>query len=188
MPTRARLAGHAFIQDVLTLHLNLNTRHLKGDRMGKLADVLLSETIKPDAVKDFKQFITDTVKSKKGVSGMVIGAGFKALMKMSPNALDDAVQGLFPEYAEVLDGYYTRFDPDGNNDPDDFPGWVNSFAGEIADAFLAINDRVVLEVGGKPLAKVYYPIKKIAKKHTVLAIPGTAEVAVRHFKKGLESG
>ena len=81
--------------------------------MGSLVDALANPDKVGAVVNDSVQLLEEEVSSKKGVSGLGIKAGFKAVKSFKPGFLAAVIHHLLPEFTTALDPIYQEALADG---------------------------------------------------------------------------
>ena len=144
--------------------------------MSSLADAV-QEPQRADAiVKDCLLLLEEEVGAKKGVSGLGIKAGFKAVKNAKPGFLEAVVRHLLPEFTAALDPIYEDALAEGS----DVHTYFTAHAGRVADGLLAITDRKADASGNTLLKGAYNKLRGIAKKHVEQAVPRLADLVKKH--------
>ncbi len=142
--------------------------------MGSLQDILTADDIRRAVVDDCCQLIEDEVRSKRGMRGMALKAGFKAFKKFKPGALPMAVNNLLPEFAGIVDPYYQQHLESGKGGS--VAGTLLNRRREVADSMLAITDRRAQRFERGLIKKTYGKLRPMAQRHTEDAIPGVCRL------------
>ena len=145
--------------------------------MGSLKDILTADDVRRNVIDDCCRLIEDEVRSKRGMSGLALKAGFKAFKKVKPGALPMAVDNLLDDFADAVDPYYQDHLESGNSTA------VQSFrprAREIANGLLAITDRKAQRFERGVVRKTYEKLRPTAVNHTTDAIPGVARLVDKY--------
>lgn len=145
--------------------------------MPALTDILTADDVRRSVVDDCCQLIEDEVRSKRGVSGLALKAGFKVFKKFKPGALPIAVNNLLDDFAAAVDPFFQDHLESGNRSA------VQSFrprARQIADALLVITDRKAERFDRGLIRKTYYKLRPMAVNHTADAIPGVARLVDKY--------
>jgi len=142
-----------------------------------LTDIFTADEVRRSVVDDCCQLIEDEVRSKRGVSGLALKAGFKAFKKFKPGTLPVAVNNLLDDFAAAVDPFFQDHLESGNRSA------VQSFrprAREIADALLVITDRKADRFDRGLIRKTYHRLRPMAVNHTTDAVPGVARLVDKY--------
>lgn len=137
----------------------------------------LHDPDKLDAIiADCVALIEREVGSKKGLSGVAIRTGFKAVRGLKPGFLEGAVRGLLPEFAETIDPIAAE----SNSSPIEEHLEANS--ARVAEALLAITDSKAANSQNKVAKRAYTKLRGSAKEHVEAAMPELARLIARHTR------
>jgi len=114
------------------------------------------------------------VESKKGLSGVAIRTGFKAVRSLKPGFLEGAVRGLLPEFAEAIDPIAAE----SNSLP--VEEHLEANAPRVAEALLAITDAKAVKSQNKVAKRAYSKLRGSAREHVEAAMPELARLIARH--------
>ena len=135
--------------------------------MTSLVDVLTDTSKKADVIKDCLDIIDREVSDKGGLSGIAIKAGYRAVQGIKPGFVGNVVTDLLPEFAKAIDPIYqeakTAGKPVGTH--------IESNAGRVADALLAITDKKAERSKSGVVRGTYDRLRGTAKKNVEQAIP-----------------
>jgi len=138
--------------------------------VASLQDILLADDMRRRVVDDAARLVEDEVRSKRGVSGLAIKAGFKAFRKVRPGALPMAVNNLLDPFARAADPFYQEHLESGRT------GSVSQTflprADAVAEALLSITDERARRFDSGLIKKTYYKLRPLGKRNTVEAVPG----------------
>ncbi|WP_037363985.1 DUF6918 family protein [Nakamurella lactea] len=140
-----------------------------------LTEALLAEQRRPAVVADLVAVIDAEVKGKKGVSGAAIKAGYATVKKVSPNITTSATNRMLPDFATVLEPFWTDFGGAG-----DFGSYLAGRGDEAADALLTVTDNRVGKSGRKTVQKAYNGLRGRAKENVKAALPRIGAVLQQH--------
>lgn len=144
--------------------------------MNSLADAVHDPQRADAIIKDCLLLLEEEVATKKGVSGLGIKAGFKAVKNAKPGFLEAVVRHLLPEFTAALDPVYQDAVAAGT----DIPTYFKAHSGRVADGLLAITDRKAQASGNTLLKGAYNKLRGIAKKHVEQAVPRLADLVEKH--------
>jgi hypothetical protein len=126
-----------------------------------------------DVVDACVQLVDDEVQKKKGLGGMVIKGGYKAVKGIKPGFIRKVVDKLFDEWVDKLEPIWAE----GGDDP------VGHFEGNksrVADALLSVTDDKAKNAQHKIVKSTYDKLRPTAKEHVESAVPGLAGVLKKH--------
>jgi len=140
-----------------------------------LADAL-SDPARVDAlIADCAVFLEDEVRSKRGLSGMAVRAGFKAIKKVRPDIIPAALRMLLPEFLVAVEPHYNTGRESG-----DVGGYFIANAAAVADTLLGVTDRRAKRAENRVLIRAYRALRGSAKEHVIAGIPGLAKIVEKH--------
>ncbi|MCP4680336.1 MAG: hypothetical protein GY854_33575 [Deltaproteobacteria bacterium] len=148
--------------------------------MGTAKDKLLQDTTRPSVVQDCVQLVDNEVASKKGVTGMMVKAGYKAFRAVKPSIVKEAVEILLDEFVKVLDGHYTEYEESHPDRSTSFETWATARDKRIADNMLGVTDAIMDRSNKTALKKIYQGMRKIAEKNVAQAVPAVARLVAKH--------
>lgn len=140
-----------------------------------LVDALNDPTTRSAVIDDTVELIESEVRSKSGLRGTAIKAGFKTVKKIQPGMIPAAVDKLLPHFAPAVDPHYAKAVEAG--DP---RGYFTRNADSIAEALLAVTDDKAQRADNAVMKKVYKGLRGQAKQHTAAAMPALADLIQRH--------
>lgn len=146
--------------------------------MASLSDILTADDVRRRVVDDAAQLVEDEVRSKRGVSGLAIKAGFKAFRKIKPGALQVAVNNLLDAFANAVDPFYQQHLEAGKTG-----SVAQTFVPrrrEVAEALLAITDARAKRFESGLIKKTYYKLRPMGVKNTEDAVPGICRLIDRY--------
>ena len=141
--------------------------------MTSLKDALSDNTKRNAVIDACVQLVDDEVKKKKGLGGMVIKGGYKAVKGISPGFIRKVVDKLFDEWVEQLDPIWEE----GGDDP---AAHLTSNPSRVADALLHVTDEKSKNAQRKIVKSTYDKLRPSAKEHVQSAVPGLAGVLKTH--------
>ncbi|MFH1886159.1 MAG: hypothetical protein ABIJ95_04175 [Pseudomonadota bacterium] len=148
--------------------------------MGKVLNRLLDENNQQAVLADCLKLVNSEVASKKGASGLMIKAGYKAFRAVRPGIVTEAMKGLLPHFAQVLDGHYTEYEAaaPGQN----FSAWLSDRSGQVAEDLLAVTDQMVEQTDKRAVTGTYNRLRGMAIKNVAQAVPAVGELVESHLK------
>ena len=145
--------------------------------MGRLSNAITDDSRRRRIVDDGVRVIEQEVRSKKGLSGIAVKAGFKVIRAFRPNILPMAMNELLDDFAEQIDPFYDRFEADGGGD---LGSYFSRNGSAIANALLSITDARAQKSPHASLKKAYGKLRPQALGHVQDALPRVAEMVERH--------
>lgn len=149
--------------------------------MKELKDLAANPQKREEINNDCVQLVNSEVKSKRGVSGIAIKAGFGVVKAIKPRMMEDAVEGLLDEFMDNLQVYYKSYQEEGEQ------GSLESYLGargqEVAECLLSITDRRASGSTNRTLVKAYNKLRGKAKEHVSAAAPGIGRVLDKHVER-----
>ncbi len=145
--------------------------------MATLAELLLTDAKKPELVRDCARVIDEEVAGKRGVSGLAIKAGYKAVKAFKPTIIPDVMQALLPDFVARMEPFYARHSEAGGGD---FAQFCVGEGNQIADALLGITDERAQRSRHRSLVKAYQRLRPQGQKQVVAAMPRVGAMLVRN--------
>ncbi len=146
--------------------------------MSSLSDILTADDVRRRVVDDAARLVEDEVRSKRGVSGLAIKAGFKAFKKVKPGALQMAVNNLLDAFADAVDPFYQEHLEAGRGG-----SVAQTFIPrkhDIAEALLAITDARARRFESGLIKKTYGKLRPMGVRNTEDAVPGICRLIDRY--------
>lgn len=141
--------------------------------MTSLKDALSDDTKRNAVIDACVQLVDDEVQKKKGLGGMVIKGGYKAIKGISPGFIRKVVDKLLPEWVEQLEPIWQE----GGDDP---ATHLKANPSRVADALLHVTDEKSKNAQRKIVKSTYDKLRPTAKEHVEAAVPGLAGVLKTH--------
>ncbi len=145
--------------------------------MGALTDVIADETRRRAVCDDGVEAIKAEVKSKRGLTGVAVKAGFKAVQGVKPGFIPMALNHLLDDFAAQIDPFYDAWQTDGSGTLRDY---FRSNDVKIANALLSITDERGKNAKSRTVAKAYQKLRPQAVNHTAAAMPRVADLVSKH--------
>ncbi len=144
--------------------------------MPSLVDVLTDVSKKADVVRDCLEIIDREVDDKGGLSGLAIKAGYKAVSGIKPGFIKNVVTDLLPEFAKAIEPVYLE----GKTAGKATVAHLETHAGRVADALLAITDGKAQRSKSGVVKGTYERLRPTAKKNVEQAIPRLARLVEKY--------
>jgi hypothetical protein len=137
----------------------------------------LADDAKRTAVIDDCVLLVDSeVQKKKGLGGMVIKTGYKAVKGIKPGFIRKVVDGLFDRWAAKLDPIWDEAVASGTPPPQFF----ETERSRVAEALLAVTDERAENADSKLVRSTYKKLRPSAKNHVEQAVPGLAALLAKY--------
>lgn len=142
-----------------------------------LVSTLQDPAVFEDVIQDGVALIESEVARKTGLRAMALKAGFRTLKAIHPRVLHDVLAKLLPRFAPAVDPHFALACESG-----DVPAYFASHRGAIADALLSVTDERANHAQNRVILKTYQALRGSAKDHVEEALPGLAQMLVRHVR------
>jgi hypothetical protein len=140
-----------------------------------LVDTLSVPAKAAAVVADGAIFIDREVRSKSGLRGFALKAGYKAVRKIKPGIIDEALGALLPRFAPAIDPHYAKGRESG-----DVREYFVANSDTIAESLLAVTDERAKVATNRIMIKAYTSLRSQAKGHVMAAMPGLAKLISDH--------
>ena len=144
--------------------------------MGSMVEVVRDRTRRRGLVDDCIRLIEAEVNAKRGLRGMAVKAGYKAINRIRPGMVAVAMDGLLDEFAEEIDPFWQRCQRDGVQ-PSVF---FSSHRSEIANALLSVTDKRAQVSANPTVVNIYNGLRGKAAQHIGEAMPRFSALVVKH--------
>jgi hypothetical protein len=129
-------------------------------------------------IGDCVQLINAEVKSKRGLGGVAVKAGFAVVKAIKPKILEESVDSLLDDFVDALQPYFQRFQEEGASS---LESYLPQRSSDVAESLLAITDARAERASNKTLVKAYYKLRPKGKVHVEQATPGIGRVLDKHI-------
>lgn len=144
--------------------------------MSTLSELLLVPGNRPKVVGDCVRLIEEEVDSKGGLTGLAVKGAFALVRAVKPGFVTEAVDSMLDDFVKRLEPFHAaaqaRNEPTGAS--------MNSRAGEVAEALLAISDERAQRAKNPTLKKAYEKLRPAGKKHVEAAVPRIARLITKY--------
>ncbi len=127
-------------------------------------------------IDDCVLLVDGEVQKKKGMSGVVVKAGYKAVKGIKPGFIRQVVNKLFDEWVEKLDPFWQKA-VDGGSSP---PEHLVAERSRVAEALLSVTDAKAENASSALIRRTYLKLRPAASKHVEEAVPALAELLGKH--------
>jgi hypothetical protein len=145
-----------------------------------LKDILCTDPNRPKVIADAARLVDDEVKSKGGLSGLAIKAGYKAVTAIKPTVITEAVDGLLDRFVEKLEPFHTSWEGGGKTPA--FDQYLMGKKSDVTNALLSVTDDRAKKVENKTIKKAYESLRPQAEKHVGDAIPNFTRLLGKYVK------
>ena len=144
--------------------------------MATLKEILLVPGSRPKVIADCVKLIDEEVDSKGGLTGFAIKAAYALVKAVKPGFITEAVDHMVDDFADKLEPFWT--DAQAKNEP--VGALMNSRAGDVADALLAISDARAARAKNQGVKKAYEKLRPTGKKHVEAAVPRIGRLIAKY--------
>ncbi len=144
--------------------------------MGALESALEDPVIRAGVVSSGAEIVEAEVRSKSGLRGAALRAGFRAFRAVRPGIVTEAVARLLPHFVPVLDPHWDRARESG--DPH---GYFRGHAPEVADGLLEVTDGMAGRATNRVMVRLYRSLRGQARGHVIAAVPRIPELIEIHL-------
>ncbi len=141
-----------------------------------LLDTLTDEARKTQVIQDCCTLIDSEVADKKGLGGMAIKAGYKAVQGVKPGFVRNVVHDLLPDFATALDPIHAEAKQQGQP----VAGYFRDQSGRVAEALLGITDAKAEHASNGVVKGAYKKLRPTAKKNVESAVPRLGQLIETH--------
>src|SRR5690606_17357213 len=120
--------------------------------------------------------VESEVDKKKGLGGMVIKTGYKAVKGIKPGFVRKVVGDLLGDWAVALEPHWQSAQGSGN-----VGGYFSSHTSEVAEALLGVTDEKAKSAKNAAVRSTYDKLRPTAKKHVEEAVPGLGGILERRL-------
>lgn len=136
-----------------------------------LQEILDDPAMQRRFVSGGERVIEEEVASKRGLTGMAIKGGFKAVKAIKPGIVPGALEQLLPAFAPAVEPHYQTAQRQG-----DIPAYFTANAREIADALLKVTDAKAERAQNAVMKRTYRSLRGQALEHTAAAMPRVGQL------------
>jgi len=129
-------------------------------------------------IEDCCRLIDDEVDRKKGMGGIIIKTGYKAVSGIKPGFVRKVVSSLLDEWTLALEPLWNEARERGVPPTKH----LTTQQGRVADALLSVTDDKANHAKSVVVAKTYKKLRPLAKKNVEEAVPGLIAVLARHAR------
>lgn len=149
--------------------------------LATLKETLLSDDNFPKLILDCKTLIDTKVAQKRGMKGLAIKAGYKAVKKFRPDTIERTLESLLPEFVDKMEPFWGEFHASGDSS---MRTWMGPRRTEISTALLGITDGRAKNTKFAALRSAYNKLRPMAQENVEDALPDVADLVQRYADKG----
>lgn len=144
--------------------------------MASLEQALTDEGKKQQVIHDCVEIVDQEVADKRGMGGMAIKAGYKAVKGIKPGFITNVVTDLLPEFARALDPLYRE----AKEQEQPVAAHLVKHKGRAAEALLAITDGKAERSNRGIVKNTYKRLRPSAKDNVEAAMPRLGQLIEKH--------
>jgi len=131
---------------------------------------------RPQVIDDCIALVDSEVQNKRGLGGLVVKAGYKAVKGIKPGFIRKVVDSLLDEWAAKLEPIWAEAEGAGKA-----PRlYLETERARVAEALLSVTDAKSVKAQSGVVRKTYAKLRPTAKEHVEQAVPGLAAVLDKH--------
>jgi len=142
-----------------------------------LQEILSSPDTQPQLIADSYALIEQEVAELSGVSGAAVKLAYKTVNTFLPDHIHFMVQALLPQLVEQLEPYWVEFRASGSSE---FGDYLAKRGDEVAQALLAVTDRMAQASERPTIIKAYKAVRGNAAKHVEAALPRVGDMVLKY--------
>ena len=127
--------------------------------------------------------VRDEVSQKRGVSGVMIKAGFKLIERVRPSIIDDLLYSLLPLFIERLKPFYDAYLTHSIEEGSNLGAYLIDRAAEVASGLLEVTDERAKKSRMSALVGAYRKLRPIAQDQIISAMPRLGALLERHLTR-----
>lgn len=144
--------------------------------MSTLAEILLVPGNRPKVVADCVRVIEEEVDSKGGLSGLAIKGAFMVVKAVKPGFISESVDHMLDDFVARLEPFHAE----AQQKSEPIGPYMNSRAGAVSDALLAISDERAARAKNQTVKKAYEKLRPSAKKNVEAAVPRVSRLLAKY--------
>lgn len=146
--------------------------------MATLEQMLLSSENFPKVISDCKTLIDKQVAQRKGLSGMAIKGGYKAVKRFRPDVIETSLESLLPEFVQKLEPFWQEYEEKGGSLT--MRQFLQGNSSRVASALLSITDERARKTDLKVLKSAYSKLRPFAQENVEQALPDVGDLVQRY--------
>lgn len=142
-----------------------------------LQEMLLSPAVHPQVVADCQALVEQELASKSGISATGIKVAYKAVTAFAPGYYQQTIVAMLPDMAHQLEPFWADFNASGSAE---FGDYLSKRSEEVAEALLAVTDRMAGESQRATVVKAYKAVRGGAGKNIEAALPNLGAMVQKY--------
>ena len=142
-----------------------------------LRETLLAPGTRPHVVADVQALIDAEVDGKSGLSGAGIKVAFKAVTSFASGYYQSVIENMLPDMVAQLESFWADFTMSGGGS---FGDYLAKRGEEVAEALLAVTDRMGRESTRGTVVKAYNAVRGGAAKNIEAALPSLGALVQKY--------
>lgn len=143
-----------------------------------IRELTKDETKRASLIADCVQLVDAEVRSKKGLGGVAVRAAYALVKAFKPKMMENTVDALLDDFAEVLQAHYQRYQEEGATGT--LESYYGARADDVAEGLLQVTDGRARRSSAKTIVKAYEKLRPKAKVHVAQAMPAVGALIARH--------
>lgn len=123
------------------------------------------DDVRPRVVAATVSLVETRVAQTGGMAGMAARGGLSVLRKLSPSFVEDAVEGLLPDFAAALEPFHQAA-----GDGEGLGAHLEAHQDAAAEALLSVTDGKI-DRARPAVQKIYRKLRGSARGHVLAAVP-----------------
>jgi len=141
-----------------------------------LTAALSNDSTRSRVIDDCVTLVDDEVSHKKGLGGVVLKTGYKAVKGIKPGFIRQVVDALLDRWVAQLDPLWEEGEATANGPR----AFFETSTDRVAEALLAVTDEKSKSAKNGIVRSTYGKLRPSAKKHVEQAVPALAKLLERH--------
>jgi hypothetical protein len=131
---------------------------------------------RPKVIADCVRLIEEEVDSKGGLSGLAIKGAFMVVKAVKPGFISESVDHMLDDFVSRLEPFHAE----AQQKSEPVGPFLNSRAGAVADALLAISDERAQRAKNQTVKKAYEKLRPTGKKNVEAAVPRIGRLIAKY--------
>ena len=144
-----------------------------------LQEILLAPDTQPKVLADCRTLIDQEVSDKSGVSGAAVKLAYKTVTSFAPGYLNGFIEATLPDFVDALEPFWADFTTSGGSE---FGDYLAKRGDEVAQALLAVTDRMAKASERPTIIKAYRAVRGNAAKHVEAALPRVGDLVLKYAR------
>jgi hypothetical protein len=158
---------------------NPRSKEKKIPMAATLQQILLAPDTQPTVLADCRTLIDQEVSDKSGVSGAAVKLAYKTVTSFAPGYLNGFIEATLPDFVDALEPFWADFTTSGGSE---FGDYLAKRGDEVAQALLAVTDRMAKASERATIIKAYRAVRGNAAKHVEAALPRVGDLVLKYAR------